>query len=120
MQKKIIIICIALFIASSFWLFYQSGKQNNPNFGRDWWAVYFANPKDNSLNFAIENHSAKNSFHWELLNGTNVIQKGDLNISKGETVNSNFQDLNSSDFKDKKISVKVSADDETKEIYKNL
>lgn len=120
MQKKIIILFITLFIASSLLLFYQSGKQSNPNTGKAWWSLYFTNPKDNSLNFSIENHSNKNSFHWEILTDGNKFQEGNVNVPKGEAINSSFQDLNMQNLANKKISVKVSADEEVEEIYKNL
>lgn len=119
-QKKIIIAFILLFIASSFWLFYQSEKQSDPNSGKTWWSLYYKTPIDNSLNFSIENHSDKTNFHWELLDGVSKIQEDDTIIPKGETGNVMFQDLNLDSFKDKKISIKVSADGEVKEIYKNL
>lgn len=118
MQKKIIVAFIVLFIASSFWLFYQNDKQRDLNSGGDWWAVHFVNPKDSSFDFAIENHSAKFNFHWEILADGNKIQEGDINVPKGETGNSMFQDMNPDNLGNKKISVKVTSDNDTKEIYK--
>ncbi len=120
MHKKIIIFTIVLFIASSFWLFYQSDKQRNINSGEDWWAVYFADPKDDSLDFSIENHSRKNDFRWEIVLDGKKIQEGEIDVPKGETINSNFQDMNLDNFRGKRISVKITADGEIKEIYKNF
>lgn len=120
MNKKIIIFTIILFIASSVWLFYQSDRQRDLNSGGEWWAVYFTSPKDDGLNFAVENHSGKTNFHWEILADGSKFMEDDMNVPEGETINVAFEDLNLGDFKDKKISVKVSADGETKKIYKNF
>lgn len=119
-QRKIILFFIILFIVSSFWLFYQSDKQRDLNSGGDWWAAYFIDPKGDNLDFAVENHSAKTNFHWEILDGVSKIQEGNISVPKGETIDSKLQDINLENLKNKKISVKISADDEIKEIYKNL
>ena len=104
-----------MFLASSVWLFLISNKYQS-GYGADWWAVYFENPKDASLNFVIENHSNQNNFHWDIISGTDKIKSGDISVVKGSTWTSNVQIEGSN----KKITVVITAGDEKKEIYKNL
>jgi len=90
----------------------------NPDYKTDWWAVYFENPQDQSLNFTIENHSSKNNFHWEITGGQNKLQEGDILVSKGNKKNIPV-DFQTED--NKKVIIRVSTDNnEAKEIYKNL
>jgi len=116
MQKKLILFLIILFILSSAYLLTVGNKFNNLNFGKNWWAVYFENPKDNSLNFVIENHSDKTNFHWTILADKEKIKEGDIKINNGELPRLNL----GSDFANKKITIEVSSGDEKKEIYKNF
>lgn len=103
---------------SSAWLFFISAKYMNPDYKTDWWAVYFENPQDQSLNFTIENHSSKNNFHWEITGGQNKLQEGDILVSKGNKKNIPV-DFQTED--NKKVIIRVSTDNnEAKEIYKNL
>lgn len=118
MQKKIIIFLIVLFILSSAWLFHSSNNFLDQNDGKNWWAVYFSDPKSNSLNFTIENHSDNNNFKFKILSDKEKIKEDEINIKKGDIypVDVNLEDI----YKNKKITVQVINGNETKEIYKNL
>jgi hypothetical protein len=120
MQKKIIYSLIIFLLISFVYLAYTEKKQADLDYQKDWWALSFVNPKDKSLNFVIENHSQKNNFHWEVLANGNTIIEASIEASKGTAKNIDLSDFNIKDFENKKISVKVSADGEEKEIYKNL
>lgn len=116
-QLVIISFIVLLFVISSIWLFYISDKFMNPDYNTDWWVLYFEDPKSQSLNFTIENHSSKNNFHWEVLEKKNKLQEGDVQLSKG---NKKDISIDIPPKSDKKITVRISADNiETKEIYKN-
>jgi hypothetical protein len=119
-NKAIIILLVIFLLFSFFYLAYAEHKQADLNYQKDWWVLSFVNPKDASLNFVIENHSGKNNFHWEVLANEIKIKEDSVEASKGTTKNINLSDINTGDFGNKKISVKVSADSEEKEIYKNL
>ena len=57
MSSKIIIIAtIILLIVSFSVLFVIEAKNHNYDYNKAWSVVYFENPQDNSLDFAIENH----------------------------------------------------------------
>jgi len=57
MSSKIIIIAtVMLLIASFSALFVIEAKNHNYDYNKAWSVVCFENPRDNSLDFAIENH----------------------------------------------------------------
>ena len=121
MQKKIIIFIVTIFILSSAYLLSVGSKFETLDFGKNWWAIYFVNPKDNNLNFVIENHSNKTNFHWIVLADKEKVTEGDSQVKNDSILefNSwNFQELNSRKFE--KITIEVSTDEEKKEIYKNI
>ena len=57
MSSKIIIIAVAVLLIVSFSvLFVIEAKNHNYDYNKAWSVTYFENPRDNSLDFAIENH----------------------------------------------------------------
>lgn len=115
-QKKIIIFLIVLFLASSVWLFYVSGKIMNPDEGKSWWALYFSNPKStNNLDFIIENHSETQEFSWKILEKNKILREGNERIEKGEKK----EIKDEGNFKNR-ITIQVNVGDSKKEIYKNF
>ena len=119
MKNNIIILAtILFFILSASSLAWIEKKQSNENEGKDWWALYFTEPKSDSLNFVIENHSNENNFHWEISYGGDKIKKGNSNIKKGSALQLNSH-LNIEP-ENKKIIIQVISGDKKKEIYKNL
>lgn len=116
-QKKIILFAAAIFVLASGWLFWTGDRHLNSDFSQNWWTIYFVEPKTNSLDFVIENHGDKANFHWEILIDKKKQSGGEEKINKGETKKI---EIAVPDTSEKKISVQVSADGETQEIYKNL
>ncbi len=116
MSNKIIISTIIIFLVASFaYLSYTERMQNNYDVDKNWWVIYFAEPKGDNLDFIIENHSDKNNFHWEILADKDKIKEGDIKIAN--TWKPGFQ---AADYGNKKITVTVSDDENKKEIYKYL
>lgn len=115
-NKTIVIFTVIFFLTSALFLAYTENKQSDENFQKDWWVLSFNNPKNDDLNFTIENHSQKTSFHWELISGMDTISGGDAKIAKGSTWTSNVQVENLTG----KIIIRVSDGSDKKEIYKNL
>ncbi|MFH0969218.1 MAG: hypothetical protein V1804_01795 [Patescibacteria group bacterium] len=118
-MKKIIISLILFLVLSFGFLAYTETKQQSP-VSQNWWVVYFSNPKDESLDFAIENNSDQNNFHWEISADKNKLKEGDINIAKGNKKETNLIKLGFENLDGKKIIIKVSTDNNSKEIYKNL
>lgn len=117
MNNKIIILSIIILLAVSFFfLAYTEKKQANPE-SQNFWILYFADPKGENLDFIIENHGSEKKFHWEVYAGSDKVEQGNISLSK--TYRKSLS-LSKSNFDNKKITVKASAGDEKKEIYKYL
>ena len=117
-QRKIILFIIIIFILSSAYLLTIGSKFNDLNFGKDWWAVYFQNPKDNGLNFVIENHSNNTNFHYVVSKDKAKISEGDATVENGKTENIK-PDLNQSLSGNVTIDIST-GDNDKKDIYKNF
>ena len=117
MQRKIILLIVILLVVSSFWLFGAEKKYFNPNFQSSWWSIYFGNPKESEISFAIENHSNQNNFNWEILAGESKIESGEIEVLLGEKKIINLENIN---LPKEKITVVVFDGIEKKEIYKIL
>ncbi len=83
------------------------------------WMLYFADPKSDSLDFVIENHSQSTAFGYEILIDKKVVIDSNLSVSLDEikTVPIPKDNL---DLSNRKITITVTAGDNKKEIYKNF
>jgi hypothetical protein len=117
-QIKLILFIIIIFIISSAYLLTIGNKFNDLNFGKDWWAVYFSDPKNNSLNFVIDNHSDNTNFHYVISKDKEKISEGDAKVENGKTENIKpdiTQAISGN------ITIEVSTgDNDKKDIYKNF
>ncbi|MDD5396792.1 MAG: hypothetical protein PHW24_01895 [Candidatus Moranbacteria bacterium] len=115
-NSKIIITAFSFFVLISFvFLSLVEKKQADIN-TKNVWMTYFKNPKDASLDFAIENHSKNNNFHWQILSDKTLVNQGDVTVKLGET---KTLPVSLSDTQNKKITISVtSSDNNKKEIYK--
>ena len=117
MSNKSTIIPLIIFLAlSCIFLSYTQTKQQSPQ-SQNWWVIYFANPKDESLNFVIENNSDQTNFHYEILSDKEKIKEADIKIDKGVKKEIPI-DINAAG--NKKITIQVNVSDDKKEIYKNI
>jgi hypothetical protein len=120
MSNKPIILSLLIFLILSFgFLAYTETKQQSPA-SQDWWVVYFVSPKDNSLNFVIENNSNQTKFHYEVLADNSKLKEADIQIAKGVKKEIDLAKSDFANLANKKISITVVADNEKKEIYKSL
>lgn len=104
-----------LFFSFVFLSFVEQKKQDIDS--QNWWVIYFENPKNESLNFTIENHSESENFHWEIFIDKAKAKEGDIAIKKGEQKTIPVSAIG---MDDKKITTVVTSGDNKKEIYKNL
>ena len=116
-NKKIIFSFLALFLLSAVYLSYAEQRQIDPNSGKNWWTLSFANPKSNDLSFTIENHSDKSSFHWQVMDEKDVMSEGDVSVIRGAQKDIAVP---TESISDKKITIRVSAGSEKKDIYKDF
>lgn len=116
-NKKIFAFLIIFLIASFFYLAYIEQKQQDLDYQKNWWTLYFEDPKIDNLNFVIENHSDNDNFHWEVFKDKEKIEENDIGISKGRKASVDLSAIIS----DKgKMAIIVSGNNEKKEIYKYL
>ncbi|HBI33665.1 MAG TPA: hypothetical protein DEA43_03540 [Candidatus Moranbacteria bacterium] len=117
MNNRLIILATSFFLLTSFvFLSVIEKKQADIN-TKNVWMIYFENPKDKSLNFTIENHSLSTNFHWEILADKDSVTQGNSVIANGakKTI-----PVSSDGITNKKITVIITSDGNTKEIYKSL
>ena len=78
MSSKIIIIATSILLIASFSvLFVIEAKNHSYDYNKAWSVVYFENPRDASLDFAIENHEgAKAEYGYKVyINDDKVIDE---------------------------------------------
>lgn len=118
MSNKSIIISIIIFLGLSFLCLAYTENRQQSSSSQNWWVVYFENPKDENLNFIIENKSKNDNFYWEVLSGENIIRKGSVNVREGEMKKIEIANSEIESQGDGKLIIRVGAGNETKEIYK--
>ena len=120
MNNKTIIFGTIIFLLLSFvFLSVIEIKQSNIN-AKNIWTLYFSEPKNESLDFTIENHSQNKVFHWQILLDKIVVTEGDSTVALGDikTIPIPKDDI---DLSNKKITISVTdINNNKKEIYKNL
>lgn len=85
-EKHFIIIFSLLFLVSASFLFGHNVRELDPNQGKNWWTLSFANPQDrSSLDFVIENHSTETVFQYQIVSGKKMHQEGTLELPLGES-----------------------------------
>jgi hypothetical protein len=119
MQQKIILFIIFLFVAGSAWLFHSSNRFLDPNIGKNWWSIEFVDPKSESLNLTLKNHSDISEFKMIVFQEEERILEENINLPKGEEKNIDL-DEKSNIKKENRIRIEINAGDEKKEIYKNF
>lgn len=118
MNNKVIIFSTIGFLLVSFiFLSFVEQKKQDPN-SQNWWALYFENPKNESLNFKIENHSNANNFQWEIFTDKTSASKGSVTIEKGQQ---KTIPVSSKEIANQKVTITVTdTENNKKEIYKGL
>ncbi len=83
-EKLILAVFLALFFTSATYLFWQNNQELNPDQDKNWWALSFAVPEDqSSLSFVIENHSDYQSFHYQIESDRVLLEERDIIIPSG-------------------------------------
>jgi hypothetical protein len=121
MSSKIIIIAtVILLIASFSVLFVIEAKNHNYDYKKAWSVAYFENPRDDSLDFAIENHEGQNvEYGYKIFVGDDKVIDEKIEIAAGAK-----QEISpvipSEKLAGSKVSIDVSYKDTEYKIYKNL
>jgi hypothetical protein len=117
-SKKILFSLALFFIGCLSYLAYIEKQQQDYNYGKSWWTIYFINPQEKELSFVIENHSSQKNFHWEILAGKDRLSQGDVTAALGEKKTINVQAPQN--IANQQVIIKISTPKDSKEIYKNL
>lgn len=108
-----------MFLVGSVWLFSVSSEYLNPNEGKNWWSIYFIDPKSQTdISFIIDNHGDKQNFHWTVSSADGTIKESDTKIEK-EVMYKIKLDA-PQNISGKNIMIEVSDGENKKEIYKNF
>lgn len=121
MSSRVIIVTTgALLLVSFSVLFVVEAKNHNYDYKKSWSAVYFENPRDNSLDFTIENHQGeKIEYDYEISIGDDKVIDEKVKIEAG--AKQKIQPgIENERLKNQKITITVSFKDRKYEIYKNL
>jgi hypothetical protein len=120
MHKRIIPLAIlGMLLVSFVFLSILEKKQSDIN-SKNIWTLYFPDPKNNSLDFSIENHSPDKTFHWQILLDKTVVTEGDSTVSLGD-IKTIPVPTDNIDLSNRKITISVADNNNNKkEIYKNF
>jgi hypothetical protein len=121
MSSKIIIIAtIILLIVSFSILFVIETRNHSYDYKKSWSVVYFENPRDNSLNFVIENHQGENAnYGYKIFIGDDKVIDDNVEIEAAAKQKIS-PILNGGKLNDGKIMIVVGFKDAEYKIYKNL
>lgn len=121
MSSKIIIVAtVVLLIVSFSVLFVIETKNHNYDYNKAWSVVYFENPRDDSLEFAIENHEGQEAkYGYKIYAGSDMLIDSNVDIATG--AKQEIEPVIASDkLKGSKILVDVNYKGTDYKIYKNL
>jgi hypothetical protein len=114
-SQKIIAAITLLFIAGASYLFFvDSHYSSRP---ANWFSLSFVEPKSDKLNFVIENFGPDADFHWEVLAEKESIADGYSTVVSGSKKEIGG---NVTDEKSERITIRVSSQGQTLELYKNI
>jgi len=83
-SKIIIIAAIILLLVSFSVLFVIEAKNHNYDYHKAWSVAYFENPRDDSLDFAIENHEGvKAEYGYKIFLGDDKVIDEKVEINAG-------------------------------------
>lgn len=117
-EKFIILALFGMMLLSFVFLSAVESKNANLN-NNNVWMLYFTDPKSDSLDFTIENHSKNSDFRYEILIDKKVVIDSKLSVPLGETKTVPIP-KETLDLSNRKITIIVTAGDNKKEIYKNF
>jgi hypothetical protein len=121
MSSKIVIIAtVILLIASFSVLFVIEAKNHSYDYNKSWSVAYFENPRDNSLDFAVENHEgAKAEYGYKVYINDDKVIDDKVEIDAGATQKISPV-IPSERLMGNKVLIDVSYKDTEYKIYKNL
>jgi|GEM_PF-1329899 len=118
-EKFIILALLGMMLPSFMFLSAVESKNTNLN-NNNVWMLYFTDPKSDSLDFMIENHSKNSDFRYEILIDKKVVIDSKLSVPLGETKTVPIP-KETLDLSNRKITITVAdGNSNKKEIYKSF
>lgn len=121
MSSKIIIIAaVILLIAGFATLFAVEAKNHSYDYKKSWSVVYFENPRDESLDFAVENHEGADAkYGYQIFAGDNKVIDNSVDIKAGAKQKISPV-LDGEKIKGTRVMIDVKYKDTDYKIYKDL
>lgn len=83
-EKRLFFALLALFALSAAYLFSVNERGLDPDAGKDWWSVSFAEPgKESSLVFIVSNHTDTESFRYTVSAENQMLDTGEFSVERG-------------------------------------
>ncbi|HLC95561.1 MAG TPA: hypothetical protein VJH89_03685 [Patescibacteria group bacterium] len=115
-HKTLIIVFLALFSFSTFFLFWQNAREMDPERNKDWWTLAFATPLEaNDFSFILENHSNNTRFDYTILANKKVLLTESFIVTRGDSITITPP---LAAHPDTRITIMVTDGQDTKEIYR--
>lgn len=119
-EKNIVLIFCVFFTVSATFLFWQNKRELDPDQGKSWWTLSFAEPQDQeSLAFTITNHTDHSEFTYQASYTVTpdkvITTSSTVIIPPGETKTVTPDFVRNPDFR---TSITVVTDTEKQEIYR--
>lgn len=115
-EKHLVIVFFLLFAISSMFLFWKNTTELDPNQGKNWWTLSFAEPQNSQdLSFVINNHADTARFHYQVLSDREILTEQDVELRKGDQKEIRIDDTVK---QDTRMTIRVFLGTERKEIYR--
>ena len=119
LKQNTLSLSVALIIFLCVLVLFGAGEYlNNFRQTNNWWAIYFNDPKNQSLDFIIENHRTETTFHWEAYLDKEKFDEGEVRVEYKKT--GLIELATPKDTTGKKVRLVVSQNIQQQEIYKNF
>lgn len=83
-EKRLFLAILALFVLSSLYLFSVNERGLDPNRGKNWWSVSFAEPKnESSLALVVSNHTDSVDFQYTVRTEDALLDQGTFAVPRG-------------------------------------
>lgn len=118
-EKRLIFGLFVLFALSAAYLFAVNERGLDPNQGKNWWSVSFAEPKNqSSLVFVVSNHTATADFRYTVSADGRTLAEGTFEVVPGNDMTQvpsvEFMPVSG------RITITVSHDGRDETIYRSL
>lgn len=84
-QRTIILIASILFAVSAAFLFWQNERELDPNLGKSWWTLAFADPHAASPDFTVKNYGEARSFSYQMFLDGSIAAEERFEMEIGDT-----------------------------------